>query len=214
MASKDYSDMAANKTIKTSLIILGLSILLVSCKFRSNPRVENSYENPDSDLIETLLTEQELSEISNEFSWHSILSKQSQSVLDPDTSSYYEVSDRMYRGYFQNSDQLVTIWHTIMRYDTSIDKNKLTTLEFVGAFDNDVTSTYIPNIGTSAVATPKCITLRQTRQICEVDVKYNYIESIIYLWTDNLDGEDILSDWLDAIVSAVEPRIVLQDFGK
>jgi hypothetical protein len=204
--------MAANKTIKNLLIILGFLILLTSCKPR--PRIDNTYENPDSNLIEALLSEQELLEISNEFSWYSILSKQKQNVIDPNTSAHYELSDRMYRGYFQSSDNSVTIWHTVTKYDTSIDTKKLTSLELGGASDNGVTSTYTPDITTSGMVTSKCVTLGQTRQVCEVDVKYDYVESNIYLSAENIYGEEILSNWLNAIVSVVEPRIVLQDFGE
>ena len=214
--TKDYLSMAANKTSKNLLIllVLGLLILLAFCKPSTLPRIKNTYQNPDSELIETLLTEQELSEISKEFAWYSILSKQKQNVLDPDTSTNYELSDRMYRGYFQNSDNSVTVWHTITKYVIPIDKNKLTLLELGGALDNGVTSTYIPNIVTSGIVTSKCVTLHQTREICEVDIKYNYVESNIYLSTVIDYEEEVLSNWLNAMVSATEPRIMLEDFGK
>ena len=208
--------MAANKTRKNFLVLLVLVflILLASCKLGTRPRIKSSYQNPGSELIETLLTEQDLSEISNEFSWYSILSKQKKNVLDPDTSEYHELADIMYSGYFQNSDNSITIWHTITKYDIPIDKNKLTLLELGGALDNGVTSTYIPYIVTSGIVTSKCVTLRQTRGVCEVDIKYNYVESNIYLSTENIYEEEILSNWLNAINSVVEPRIVSQDFGK
>jgi len=197
--------------MRTKLLVLGMAILLTSCQ--SSVYTKNNYQNENSELIPLLLTEEELSEIFNQFVWVSILSSQEQSVPDPGTSTPYELCARKYRGYYQTSESYITVWHTVTSYDVPIDTNR--PIPLVGSVSEDrITSSYVPEITSSGFVTSKCVIVRKSGQVCEVNVQYNYVESNIYISTAKDYGEEVLSNWLNAIVSAVEPQIVSQDSGK
>jgi hypothetical protein len=199
--------------IKKLLIIFGLSILLTSCKLNPVNRTID-YQNPNSELIKALLTEQEVSYISSEFSWYDIFFTQQQDMLDPDTSSRYEEVQSSYFGTFQNSDHSVMIFHTVHKYDSHIDKNKPTEFLLGGITTYRAVTSYIPDISASGVVVSKCsVEVETTKQICDVHVRYQYIESNVNITTYNL-GKETIVEWLNAIVSTVEPRIMAQDLGE
>ncbi len=202
--------MAVHEMCK-KLLILVVVILLTSCQ--PSVYVKNSYQDENSALIPLLLTKEELSEISNQFAWVSILSSQEQNVADPNTSAQNELSSRKYRGYYQTSDSYVTVWHTVTRYDIPIDTNRL--IPLVGSVSGErITSSYVPDVTSSGFVISKCVIVYKAGQVCEVDIRYKYIESNIYISTVMDYGEKAMSNWLNVIISAVEPRIVLQDRGE
>ena len=192
------------------VLFIGFAILLVACK--PDVRINNTYQNEDSELIPLLLTEKEISEISDQFTWYSILSKQEGNV-QVDTSSAFEFSSRKFLGYYKNSDNYVTIWQTVTKYNTPNNSEEIAFLGLGGVSDKDITSTYFPDIKTLGNVVSKCVTVREFEQICEVDIKYKYIESNLYISTTNIDKETVLN-WLSTIVLVVEQRAIAQDFVK
>jgi hypothetical protein len=200
--------------IKKILVIFGLLILSTSCRLNIHPvnRVID-YKDPKSELIKALLTEKEISNVSSDFYWRDIILTQTQ-YLDPDTSSPYENVQSAYFGNFQNSDQTVMLFHTINKYNSLIDKNKPTVFLLSGYEDLFGVTSYLPDILVSGVVASKCVVItEEAKQICDVQVKYNYIESDVNITTHNI-GKEATSKWLNAIVLAVEPRIMAQDLGK
>ena len=195
------------------ILFLVVVALLSSCQFALQPRIENDYQNENSEIISALITSQELLEISKEFSWWSILS--SQEAVDPGSELVvaYEVASRKYKGQYKTSDNFVTIWHTIKKYKQPIDMKDFVELEF-GVYKSEIKSTYVPQIKIAQPVNSQCIVLHETGQICRVDVKYNYIESNLYIFTEQYYEEDVLSKWLNAILKDVEPRILEQDFAE
>jgi hypothetical protein len=199
--------------IKKLLIIFGLSILLTSCKLNPVNRTID-YQNPNSELIKALLTEQEVSYISSEFRWYDIFFTQQQDMLDTDTSSRYEEAQSSYFGTFQNSDHSVMIFHTLHKYGTPIDKDKSTEFLLGGITTYGAVTSYIPDISASGVVVSKCsVEVETAKQICDVHVRYQYIESNVNITTYNI-GKETIAEWLNAIVSIVEPRILAQDLGE
>jgi hypothetical protein len=200
--------------IKKFLMIFGLLIFLTSCKLNIHPAQRiTDYENPKSELIKALLTEKEVSKISSDFYWHDIIFTQNQ-YLDPDASSPYENAQSAYFGNFQNSDQSVMLFHTINKYNSLIDKNRPTVFLLSGYEDLYGVTSYIPDISASGVVASKCVVItKEARQICDIHVKYNYIESDVNITTRHL-GKEAIAKWLNAIVLAVEPRIIAQDLSK
>src|SRR5512138_3311655 len=137
--------------IKKTLVIFGLLILLTSCRFNMHPVKRTiDYENRKSELIKALLTEKEISNISNDFYWHDIIFTQKQ-FLDPDTSSHYENVQSAFFGNFQNSDQTVMLFHSINKYDSLLDKNRPTEFLLSGYEDLYGVTNYIPDISASGV---------------------------------------------------------------
>jgi hypothetical protein len=198
------------KMIKKILMIFGFSILLTSCKFSPVNRIVD-YQNPKSELIKTLLTEQELSEISRELHWEDVIINQDQNILDPITSVYYEEAQSSYFGDFQNSDHSTMIFHTVDKYDSPIDKNKPTNFLFGGILKPGNATSYIPEISASGDVAAKCMMqMDNLRQICDVHIKYQYIETGINITTHDIERE-IMAGWLNAIIAIVEPRILSQD---
>jgi hypothetical protein len=200
--------------IKKNLVIFVLLILLTSCRLNFKPvnRIIE-YDNPKSELIKALLTEKEVSAISDEFSWDEIMFTQRQ-YLDPDTSSPYEQVQSSYSGNFQNSGNSVMIYHTINKYPSPIDKNKPTKYILGNIFTFNAITSYIPDISASGVVASKCsVDVKEAKQVCDVQLKHNYINSYINITTYNI-GKETVSKWLNAFVSVVEPRIILQDLSK
>lgn len=199
--------------VKKSLIIWCLSILLTSCKLDPVNRTIN-YQNPNSELINALLTEQEVSDISSEFSWYDVYFTQQQDRLDLDTSSRYEEVQSAYFGTFQNSDHSVMIFHTIHKYDAPIDKDKPTEFLLGGITTLGAITSYVPDISASGVVASKCsVEVETGKQICDVHVKYRYVESGVNITAYNI-GQETMAEWLNAIISTVEPRIMAQDLGE
>jgi hypothetical protein len=200
--------------IKKNLAIFGLLILLTSCRLNVNPvnRIID-YENPKSELIKALFTEQEASALSDEFNWYKITFTQRQYV-DPDTSSPYEQVQSFYSGNFQSSNYSVMIYHTIHKFDSPIDKNKPTKYILGNIVTFNIVTSYIPDISASGDVVSKCsVDVKEAKQVCDVHLKYNYIESYINITTYNI-GKEAASKWLNAIVSVVEPQIMSQELRK
>jgi hypothetical protein len=197
--------------IKKNLMIMGLLILLTSCGLNTHPvKRMTDYKDPKSELIKALITEAEISNISSDFSWDEIIFTQNQ-YPDPGTTSAYENVQGSFFGNFQNSDQAVMLFHTINKYNSLLDKNKPTVFLLSGYDD---APNYIPDISASGVMAAKCVVItKEAKQICDIHVKYNYIESAINITTYNI-GKEETSKWLNAMVSAVEPQIMAQDLSK
>jgi hypothetical protein len=95
-----------------------------------------------------------------------------------------------------------------------IDKNRPTVFLLSGYETLDGVTSYIPDISASGVIASKCVVItKEAKQICDIHVKYNYIESAVNITTRNI-GKEATSKWLNAIVLAVEPRIMAQDLSK
>lgn len=213
MARSEMHLRKTPKMFKKSLTLWSLSILLTSCMLNSVDRTI-TYQNPDSELIKVLLTEQEVSDISSEFTWHDVYLTQRQAGLDPDTSSRYEEAQSAYFGTFQNSDHSVMIFHTIHKYDAPIEQDKPTEFLLGGITTLGAVTSYVPDISASGVVDSKCsIEVETGKQICDVHVKYQYIESGVNITTYNIEKET-MAEWLNAIISTVEPRIMAQDLGE
>lgn len=206
--------MKTSKMIKNIPIIFGLLILLTSCGLNIHPVNRTiDYKDPKSELIKALLTEKEISNVSSDFYWHDIILTQSQ-YPDPETSSPYENVQGAYFGNYQNSDQTVMLFHTINKYNSLIDKNKPTVFLLSGYEELYGATSYLPDISASGVVASKCVVIaEEAKQVCDVHVKYNYIESDVNLTTRNI-GREVISKWLNAMVLAVEPRILAQDLSK
>lgn len=200
--------------IRKILVNLGLLLLLTACRLNIHPVNRTThYEDPKSELIKALLTEKEISDVSSDFYWHDIIRTQNQS-LDADTSSHYEKAQSAFFGNFQNPDQTVMLFHTLNKYNSLIDKNRPTLFLLSGYEDFYGVTGYIPEISASGAVVSKCVVIaKEAKQICDVHVKYNYIESDVNL-TTRIIGKEVTLKWLNAIVSAVEPRIMAQDSSK
>jgi hypothetical protein len=200
--------------LNTVPVIVGLLILLTSCRFNIRPAHRTiDYEDPKSELIKTLLTEKDISNISQDFLWHDMIFTQGQE-LDPDSSSQYENAQSAFFGSFQNSDQTVMLFHTINKYNSLIDKNKPTIFLLSGYETLTGVTTYIPDVSASGLVASKCIVIpKEAKRVCDVHVTYNYTESGINLTTRNLGDEEIL-DWLNTILVILEPRIIAQDVNE
>jgi hypothetical protein len=196
--------------IKKILVIFALLILLTSCRLSPVNRIVD-YQHPKSELIKALLTEQELSEISGEFQWYEIIFTQDQILTDTNPSTSYEEAQSSYFGNFQNSDHSTMISHTVDKYGSPIDKNKPTDFLFGGILKPGNATSYIPEISASGDVAAKCmIQVDNLRQICDVHIQYQYIETGINITTHDVEKE-IMADWLNAIIAIVEPRILSQD---
>jgi hypothetical protein len=188
-------------------------MLLTSCNFSPVNRIAD-YQNPGAELIKTLLTEQDLSEIASEFHWQDIILTQNQNIADSESSTHYEEAQSSYFGNFQNSDNSVMIFHTVDKYASPIDKDKPIKFLLGGITSNGEVTSYIPDISASGDVAAKCLMEVETfKQICDVQVKYEYIQTDINITTRNIDRE-IASKWINAIISIVEPRILSQDTGQ
>jgi hypothetical protein len=171
------------------------------------------YKDPKSELIKTLLTEEQISSISSDFYWDDIFYTQNK-YPESATSSPYEYVQSSFFGTFQNSDQIVMVFHTVNKYSALIDKNKPTEFLLAGYKDPNNLISYTPDISASGVVAAKCLVLAEEgKQICDIHVRYNYIESDVNITTRNI-SKDIISKWLNPIVSAVEPQIMAQDLNK
>lgn len=201
------------KMIKKNLIIFGFSILLTACNFSPVNRM-NDYQNPESELIKTLLTEQDLSGIASELHWQDIIFTQDQNTADPNSSTHYEEAQSSYFGNFQNPDNSVMVFHTVDKYTSPIDKNKPAKFLLGGITSYGEVASYIPDISATGDVAAKCLVEVETfKQICDVQVKYEYIQTDINITTRNIDRQTV-SKWINAIISTVEPRILSQDTGQ
>jgi hypothetical protein len=186
-------------------LLFGFIGLLTSCSLLNRGvQVDNKYQNENSKVISLLVSEKELSTASNDFVWESIRSEQEQS------SQNYELASRMYRGYYQTSDNNITIWHTVRTYNQPINISNLPSLEF-GVSVEDITSIFSPKIETVSPVTTQCIVYRKVGQVCKVNIVYSHTESDLYLSTAKYYPEETLSAWLNSIVISVESRILAQD---
>jgi hypothetical protein len=69
----------------------------------------------------------------------------------------------------------------------------------------------MPEVSASGVVVSKClIEVEKAKQICDVHVKYQYSESNINITTYKIEKET-MAEWLQAIISIVEPRILSKD---
>jgi len=196
----------------TKFLVSSLVILLASCQ--PNVSINSSYEDENSELIPLLVTDEELSKISNQLKWVSILSMQEKSVLSTEPPNNNELASRKFRGYYQTSDNYVTIWQTVTRYNTQIDVNQLTPQLLGGVANESIISSYIPDIIASGHIQSKCVILSKSERVCEVDIQYEYVELNIYFSMIQDYGDGLLTNWINGIIATVEPRILLQDSGK
>jgi hypothetical protein len=192
-------------------IVLGSLLLVTSCSLLNRtPQIDDRFQDQNSKIIPLLITSDELAAISKDFAWMSIMSEQEQYPQSLGTPRPVELASRMYRGTDMTSDSYITIWHTITKYGQPIDIGEPPLLEF-GVAEEDVTDRYSPQIDTSGIVISDCLVYRAAGQSCKVEITYRYIESNLYLSTEKLYQEETLSEWLNAIVAFVEPRILSQD---
>ncbi|HND47767.1 MAG TPA: hypothetical protein PLL95_04360 [Anaerolineales bacterium] len=192
------------------IILISTLIFLTSCRVVSSAEIENKIQDKNSTVLPLLITENEIRKISNDFKWESITSEQKMVDLAADEQIPYEMASRMYRGYYQNPDDFITVWHTIVKYEKLIDQSNTEPLKF-GVEDNDISDTYFPDITSSGQVSSQCVIYRNMSHICRANTVYTQIESNIYISTLRSYDQEVLSKWLNLIVDTVEERILIED---
>ncbi len=157
-----------------------------------------------------LIDSNELLQISNEFTWTIIRTRQEEQISASNNFLTSEVAIRDFSGYYQDKGRYLTIKHILEKYEQPIDLDQMEPLAF-GVTQDEVVSEYIPEIETSAYYLSKCIVLRQTLNICKVNIAYKNVKSNIYLSIDKYVDEVLVTHWLNDIIKAIESKILSEE---